>query len=118
MNRYIAYCGLDCKKCDAFIATVNNDDALREKTAKLWSELNGVPITADMIHCEGCRMDGRKTPFCDAYCQIRKCAKEKQVETCADCVKMNDCEKVSAILGNSEEAAHNLNQMKKEKEDF
>lgn len=31
----IAYCGLDCEKCDAFIATKNNDNLLREKTAKL-----------------------------------------------------------------------------------
>ena len=44
MNDYIAYCGLDCEGCDARIATANNDDALREKVAKLWSELNGVPI--------------------------------------------------------------------------
>jgi len=43
----IAYCGLDCEKCDAHIATVNNDDALREKTAKLWAELNDAPITAE-----------------------------------------------------------------------
>ena len=35
MNDYIAYCGLDCEGCDARIATANNDDALREKVAKL-----------------------------------------------------------------------------------
>lgn len=26
MNEYIAYCGLNCKACDARIATINNDD--------------------------------------------------------------------------------------------
>lgn len=36
MKKLIAYCGLDCEKCDAQIATLNNDDALREKVAKLW----------------------------------------------------------------------------------
>ncbi|MEG2930085.1 MAG: DUF3795 domain-containing protein, partial [Oscillospiraceae bacterium] len=56
MKKMIAYCGLDCEKCDAYIATINNDDALREKTAKLWAELNNAPITAAMIHCMGCRM--------------------------------------------------------------
>ena len=50
MRKLIAYCGLDCEKCDARIATLNDDSALREKTAKLWSELNGVTITADMIN--------------------------------------------------------------------
>ena len=40
MREMIGYCGLDCEKCDAYIATVNDDQALREKTAKLWAELN------------------------------------------------------------------------------
>ena len=42
MNRYIAYCGLDCEKCEARIATINNDNNLRKEVAKKWSELNNV----------------------------------------------------------------------------
>ena len=38
MKDMIGYCGLDCEKCDAYLATINNDQALREKTAKLWAE--------------------------------------------------------------------------------
>lgn len=34
MKDMIGYCGLDCEKCDAYLATINNDQALREKTAK------------------------------------------------------------------------------------
>ena len=44
MKRHIAICVLDCEKCDANIATKNDGQALREKTAKLWSELNNAPI--------------------------------------------------------------------------
>ena len=62
MKKLIAYCGLDCEKCEAYIATKNNDNALREKVAKEWSELNGVDITPEMINCDGCRVDGVKTP--------------------------------------------------------
>ena len=40
MKNMIGYCGLDCEKCDAYIATVHNDQDLRETTAKLWAELN------------------------------------------------------------------------------
>lgn len=29
MKDMIGYCGLDCEKCDAYIATVNDDQALR-----------------------------------------------------------------------------------------
>lgn len=48
----IAYCGLNCEKYDAFIATKNNDHALREKTVKLWSEQNNVTIQPEHINCE------------------------------------------------------------------
>lgn len=30
-NQLIGCCGLDCEKCDARIATITNDNALREK---------------------------------------------------------------------------------------
>ena len=46
MNKLIGCCGLDCEKCDARIATLTNDNSLREKTAALWTKLNGVTITA------------------------------------------------------------------------
>ena len=42
MKNMIAYCGLDCGKCDAYLATIHDDQALREKTAKLWAQLNKV----------------------------------------------------------------------------
>lgn len=34
-NQLIGCCGLDCEKCDARIATLTNDNVLREKTAAL-----------------------------------------------------------------------------------
>ena len=40
MNELIAYCGLDCEKCEARIATMNNDDELRQNVAKEWSVMN------------------------------------------------------------------------------
>ena len=38
-NQLIGCCGLDCEKCDARIATLTNDNALREKTAAHFSVL-------------------------------------------------------------------------------
>ena len=52
MNEYIAYCGLNCEACEACLATVNNDDALRQRVAREWSDLNGVEITPEMNACE------------------------------------------------------------------
>ena len=108
MKDFIAYCGLDCESCEARLATVNNDDALRRKVAKLWSELNRVEITPEMINCVGCRIDGVKTPYCDSLCPIRQCALARGVETCGSCGEMDRCEKVAMILGNNAEALQNL----------
>ena len=60
MKQLIAYCGLDCEKCDAYVATQNDDQALREKNAKLWSQMNGVEITSEMINCDGCAWTDEK----------------------------------------------------------
>lgn len=108
MKKMIAYCGLDCEKCDAYLATIHNDDALRTKTAKLWAEMNNAPITPEMINCEGCRMDGTKTPYCDSMCEIRKCATEKGFALCSDCRELGNCHIVGQVLESSEEARKNL----------
>ena len=108
MKKLIAYCGLDCESCDARTATLNNDNALREKVARLWSEMNGVEITPEMINCEGCRVDGVKTPFCDNLCPIRQCSLGKGCETCGDCSAMNDCRTVGMVISNNAEALGNL----------
>ena len=84
MKDMIGYCGLDCEKCDAYIATVNDDQALREKTAKLWAELNNAPILPEHINCEGCRMNGAKTVFCDSLCGIRNHFAGGGLCTCKD----------------------------------
>ena len=108
MKRFIAYCGLDCETCEARLATVRNDDGLREKVAARWSELNKAEITPEMINCVGCRVDGVKTPYCESLCPIRQCALAKQAETCGSCEEKAACEKLGMILGNSEEARRNL----------
>ena len=108
MKEMIGYCGLDCEKCDAYIATVNDDQALREKTAKSWAELNKAPILPEHINCEGCRADGAKTVFCQYICEIRKCAVGKGVSTCGDCSELGICPTVGAIFENNPSAAENL----------
>lgn len=108
MKKLIAYCGLDCEECEARKATLENDDKLREKIAKLWSEMNGVDITPEMINCEGCRVEGLKTPFCDSFCPVRQCALKKGCETCGDCAEMSSCQTVATIISDNAAAAENL----------
>ena len=108
MRDIIAYCGLDCEKCDAYIATKNDDWALREKTAKLWSELNNVPILPEHINCDGCRRDGKKTVFCESLCPIRVCALEKGFETCGGCAELEKCPKAAVVISKNRDALKNL----------
>ena len=108
MKNMIAYCGLDCGKCDAYLATIHNDEALRRKTAKLWSELNHVTILPEHINCEGCRVNGKKTVYCDKLCQIRQCALKKGVETCGGCPEMETCQTLAMVISNNPDARKNL----------
>ena len=108
MKTMIAICGLDCEKCDAYLATIHDDQALREKTAKLWSELNHVTILPEQINCEGCRANGVKTVYCDRLCQIRQCALKKGFETCGDCPELDACGTVAMVIGNNPDARKNL----------
>jgi hypothetical protein len=81
----IAYCGIDCSKCGAYLATAANDDALRAKTSAEWSKAYGVEIAPETINCTGCKGAGVKFNYCENMCDIRKCASERSVDTCADC---------------------------------
>lgn len=81
----IAYCGIDCNACPAYVATQNDDEVLRAKTAKEWSALYKAERTVEDINCDGCPNDsGRLFAYCGA-CEVRRCAREKGVATCAVC---------------------------------
>lgn len=108
MHELIAVCGLDCSACEARKATINNDDDLRKKVAKEWSELNKVTITPDMINCVGCRAEGVKTPFCESLCPIRKCAIGRGCSTCGDCKDMDNCQTVAMVHSTNSEAKERL----------
>ena len=115
-NLLLACCGLDCEACDARIATIRNDGALREKTAALWTKLNGTTITAEMIHCTGCRAEGVKTPFCDRLCPIHNCVREKGLDTCADCPQMSGCPTLERITANNPSALERLERLRASKQ--
>lgn len=108
MKELIGCCGLDCEKCDARKATLDNNNELREKVAKFWSDLNGIEIKPEMINCKGCRTHGVKTVFCESLCEIRKCACQNQYETCAACSNLQTCEKLNMITSHNQDALNRL----------
>lgn len=112
MEKLISCCGLDCNACDAKIATLANDNNLREKVAEKWrTQYNAAGITADMINCTGCTEPGAKFNHC-SQCEIRKCALSKNFKTCAECDKLETCDIVKSVYQYVPEALQNLKSLK------
>jgi Protein of unknown function (DUF3795) len=102
----IAYCGLNCSKCEAYLATQENNDEKREKTAHTWSELYRADIKPAQINCTGCTSDGIKFFHCDR-CDIRQCCFTKGVGNCAEC-KDYICDQLAAFIKLAPEAGKAL----------
>ena len=99
MNEIIAYCGLTCTNCPAYIATQANDQAAMEQVAAQWREEFDAPgITAESVVCDGClTAEGRKFSHC-FECKIRACAMARGVLNCAHCADYS-CEKLESFFG-------------------
>ena len=78
-------CGIDCEVCEAYIATLTDNDALKEKVAKRWSDLYGKKIRPGDVNCRGCSSVGTKGIYCDTMCRIKPCCRKKGIDTCAQC---------------------------------
>jgi hypothetical protein len=91
MLKIIAYCGLVCTSCPTYLATQNDDDEARAKTAAIYSKKFGFSLRPEDINCDGCLSSGgRLIGYCSA-CNIRKCCSAKGLANCTVC-KEQPCE--------------------------
>ncbi|MDH5448094.1 MAG: DUF3795 domain-containing protein [Candidatus Bathyarchaeota archaeon] len=113
MQKIIAFCGLNCKNCRAYIATQENSNQKRKEVAEAWSTPN-YPLKPEDINCDGCLLikNGRTISFMNA-CTIRQCGLEKQVENCAHCADY-PCPKLAPSHQRSPEAKQTLNNVHKQ----
>jgi hypothetical protein len=92
MDNLIGSCGIDCSKCDAYLATRNNNDEQRQTTAENWSKMFNATLQAKDINCLGCHSEV-VFGHCN-QCDIRKCNTDKAQENCSTCDSYS-CDKIS-----------------------
>ena len=102
-NRMIAYCGLVCTDCPAYVATQADDREVLERVAAQWrEEYNAPDITVESVICDGCLDGGRKSGYCST-CEIRACAVEHGVVNCAHCADYA-CGRLEGFLSQAPDA--------------
>ncbi len=85
MDEIISACGLNCADCEAYKATINDDEVAREEVAKKWSEIYGANCQPEDCICEGCMQDGLLSTAHATTCGIRACVVERGLDNCAGC---------------------------------
>ena len=110
MEKMIAFCGIVCTNCPAFIATQEDNHEKRREIAKTWSTPE-YELKPEDINCDGCLVrDGRLVSFVRA-CDIRKCGIERNVENCAHCPEYA-CEKLAKSHERSPEGKETLEEIR------
>jgi len=113
MDRLIAFCGIRCDTCPGYRATVDDDDALRAKTAAEWSAQFGADIKPEDINCVGCTVTDGPHIGHWAECGIVKCGAERKVENCAHCGDYA-CGQLAKFLEMVPPARETLEQLRRE----
>lgn len=84
-NILICHCGHDCSRCKTFIATLTNDNTLREEVISFYKTTFNTDTTQDELYCLSGNSDNimRKCQECPWI----SCAKSKKVDSCSECHK-------------------------------
>jgi len=85
MEELISICGINCSECDGYIATQENDDGKRAKTAVMWSKMYNADIKPFDINCDGCTVKSDRHIGHWETCAMRTCAVERGLVNCAHC---------------------------------
>ena len=114
MTQMIAYCGLVCTDCEAYIATQANDlAALERMAARAREEFNMPDASAETAMCDGCLADSdRLCGYC-YQCGVRACARDRSLVNCAHCDDYG-CEQLKAFWQMAPQARNTLDSIRAE----
>lgn len=111
MCALIAFCGLDCSACEAYINTQANDLEAQEALLAKWRvEFNAPDMSLADVTCDGCTSTGRLGGYC-SMCEIRSCSVERGMENCAHCADYG-CEKLAKFFEMAPHAKVNLDALR------
>ena len=116
----LAYCGLNCAECPVFIATITNDNELRQRTADEWGKnyaeyIGKKELVVEDMNCQGCQsIDGIRFIGCE-NCPIRKCSSGRYLTTCADCDEYAICAMLNGFFTTAPQAKENLERIQAQK---
>lgn len=85
------YCGHDCARCNVYLATVRDDDALRDRAREFYRDALGRELPAEAIRCLGGRSECR-FGLCDD-CPFAACCRMRGYDSCAECAHECDMHK-------------------------
>lgn len=116
MDELLSYCGLKCSTCPIYLATKEKDDKKKHKMrvdiAQQIKKRYGQDCKAeDVTNCDGCKADDEKLLSGSKKCQIRKCARGKDVENCAHCGQY-PCEKLQKHFATEPEGKETLDKIR------
>ena len=114
MNPIIAFCGLNCSACEAYLATQANDRDAQERLVAKWKvEFNAPDMTIESVTCDGClAFNGRLGGYC-LQCPIRACGVERKVANCAYCADYGACEKLAGFFAQAPAAKTTLDEIRR-----
>jgi hypothetical protein len=107
-EKMIAFCGLECAGCEAYLATQADDLPAREALLEKWRVAFDAPgMTLANVTCDGCTSAGRLGGYC-ADCPVRACAVGRGLAHCARCDDYETCETLQGFIADIPEARANL----------
>ena len=85
----LGYCGDDCESCPRYIATKDRNKNELERLSTIWKKVGwqDETVSAEDFACSGC------SPVNSCLYRIAKCASERRIDNCGQCVKY-PCPKV------------------------
>ncbi|KPL04118.1 MAG: hypothetical protein AMJ90_01910 [candidate division Zixibacteria bacterium SM23_73_2] len=113
-DKMVAFCGICCTDCPAYIATQKDDEVEKRKVAEQWSKFSPEkpPLKPEEVECDGCfSISGRLFNYCKE-CQIRKCGLEKGVKNCAYCDEYL-CDKLEKFFTQFPDVKKNLEEIRR-----